>query len=181
MDKLLALTNPIQILTFLESDRGQKLIRWLTYSMVVILSVGVLLLFLKPYYMLGINQTDSLPGLVYLVQKQEKPARGDLVVFRIPEGAKRYPRGYTFTKIAVGVAGDKVEFRGREVFVNGVSRGLAKPHSRHGEPLDLGPAGLIPAGHYFAWTPHKDSYDSRYADIGWVTPDRLEGRAIALF
>jgi len=166
---------------FLQSEKGRLLIRWSAYTGLAFLSVWLITWFLRPYYAIGINETDSLSGHVYLIMKQQKPERGDLIVFRAPNTVKYYPPGHIFTKIAVGMPGDVVEFRGREVFINGKSFGYAKTHSQKGHPLNLGPTGVIPAGHYFAWTHSKHSYDSRYADIGWVTPDRLEGKAIELF
>jgi conjugal transfer pilin signal peptidase TrbI len=36
--------------------------------------------------------------------------------------------------------------------------------------------GVIPPGHYFMTTPHKDSLDSRYKMIGLIDTKRLVGR-----
>jgi conjugal transfer pilin signal peptidase TrbI len=52
---------------------------------------------------------------------------------------------------------------------------LAKPATRFGEPLALGPTGTIPRGCYFVGTPHRDSFDSRYAAIGWACRPRIIG------
>lgn len=181
MNKLLSMANPVTLLSFLQSDSGQRLVRWLTYSGLAFLLFWLALLFLRPHYVIGINETDSMPGHVYLILKNQPPSRGELIVFRVPNTVKYYPPGHVFTKIVAGVPGDRVEYRGREVFINGKSYGYAKTHSQKGHPLALGPSGVIPPGHYFAWTSSKHSYDSRYADIGWVSPDRLVGKAIELF
>jgi conjugal transfer pilin signal peptidase TrbI len=47
--------------------------------------------------------------------------------------------------------------------------------------LTLGPTGVIPPGHYFVWTPHRDSLDSRYALTGWIKDAQLQGKSIPLF
>jgi conjugal transfer pilin signal peptidase TrbI len=57
----------------------------------------------------------------------------------------------------------------------------AKPRSQTGEPLVLGPTGVIPANHFYVYAPHKDSLDSRFALTGWIPLERVSGRAIPLF
>ena len=46
---------------------------------------------------------------------------------------------------------------------------------RFGEPLALGPTGVVPQGCYFVTTAHKDGFDSRYAAIGWICARRILG------
>lgn len=107
------------------------------------------------------------------------PKRGDLILFDPPAsrlltrhfGAALQP----FGKRVVGVAGDLVTVQGRKFFINGRAVALAKPTSRWGEPLALGPTGTIPRGCYFVATDHKDSFDSRYAAIGWICAARVLG------
>ncbi len=171
----------LRIAMFFETDKGIRLFRWSLYAAAVFVVLGITVSMLRPHYMLGISETPSLPETVFLIVKHELPKKGELLVFRAPKTVKYYPVGFRFTKIVRGVSGDRVSFEGRRVFVNGQYLGVAKERSQQGKPLDLGPSGIIPSGHYFVWTPHKDSYDSRYADIGWIKPDMVEGRAIALF
>ena len=47
--------------------------------------------------------------------------------------------------------------------------------SRFGEPLALGPTGIIPKGCYFVATGHKDGFDSRYGAIGWICAKSVLG------
>ena len=133
----------------------------------------------SPWYLLGFNIDRSLPGYVYLVFRGELPQRLDIAAFRAPPNPY-YPENAPFIKVALGVPGDCVSRNGRDYLVNGVAIGSAKQKTRHGQPLTPGPTGLLPAGHYFFWTPHIDSYDSRYAEIGWITTDRILGRAVRL-
>ncbi len=155
--------------------------RWMGLTLGIILSVWLISLMLSPWYRLGINGTDSLPGVLYLVLKTEVPTtRGDLVAFYPPEN-RFYPREMFFIKKAMGMPGDEVTRKGRDFYINGGYVATAKTRSRSGKPLRPGPAGVIPDGHYFVWTPHPDSYDSRYEDIGWISKDRIIGRAVRLF
>lgn len=137
------------------------------------------------YFILTINISDSLPGAIYLVHKGVKPQKGDLVAFRYAGGGP-YDRGSIFLKRTLGMPGSKVTARDsgigyRDFFVDGQPAGRAKPLSKGGVPLQLGPVGTIPLGHYFLSAPHSDSLDSRYALVGWVSESELVGRAISLY
>ena len=132
---------------------------------------------LNERYGFGINVTESLPHWAFLTDRSDKVlSRGDLVEFVAPP-TPFYPDGQRFVKRVAGVAGDRVEVRGREFFVAGRSVGVAKNASRDGQPAPLGPVGLIPPGRYFVAGDHIDSLDSRYAAIGWISADRIIGKA----
>ena len=127
----------------------------------------------------AVNATDSLPGLLYLVvplEPDEALRRGETVAF-VPPPNPAYPDGFPFIKRIAGVPGDLVAWDGRTVYVAGRRLGVAKLRSLSGRPLARGPEGVIPEGRYFVWTPHEDSYDSRYAEIGWIPRSRILGRA----
>ncbi len=134
------------------------------------------------FFTIGINATESLPNHVFLVLKgQTDIKRGDYVSFKW-NGAGPYAADLTFIKIVKGVAGDKVTVTdNRRIYINDVYVGTATTKSRHGIPLEVGPAGVIPSGYFYAHAPHKDSLDSRYAMAGWISEDRIRGRAIPLF
>ena len=100
------------------------------------------------------------------VDRKASPARGDYVYFVPPDNP--YYRDTAFVKIVAGAGGDIVRREGRNFYVNDRFIGAAKAVSRTGNPLTPGPVGLIPQGQYFVFTPHRDSYDSRYEDIGWI-------------
>ncbi|MFQ5469738.1 MAG: S26 family signal peptidase [Gammaproteobacteria bacterium] len=134
---------------------------------------------LSPWYLFGLNIDNSLPGYVYLVIRDELPARLDVAAFRTPPNPY-YPEDVPFIKVVLGIPGDNVTRNGREYSINGVAIGWAKEQTRRGQPLTPGPTGSLPPGHYFFWTPHIDSYDSRYDEIGWITTDRILGRAVRL-
>lgn len=148
----------------------------------VLLAVGLVLAAgaAWPRYRITVSLTDSLPDRVYLVHVGRWPQRGDLVAFRPPPN-RFYPDGTGFVKIVRGVGGDRVTRDATTFRVDGVAVGVAKSHSLGGLPLEPGPVGTIPYGRYFVWTPDPDSFDSRYADIGWIGRDRLVGVAEPLF
>ena len=129
------------------------------------------------HYVLGFNETSSLPNWAFVIDKWNKdPRRGDYVSFVAPDN-RYYPHGSVFVKYVWGVAGDRVSLRGREFFVGDHDVGFAKLHSKTGVATHLGPTGVIPFGRYYVGTPSKDSLDSRYADIGWIDRARIVGVA----
>lgn len=88
----------------------------------------------------------------------------------------------------------------KEVYVNGKSIGIVKPFSKKLLPalefarnkkeekfsikefsLNAIDAGKIPTHKFFAYTPHKDSFDSRYQEIGLIDEKDIIGTAILTF
>lgn len=158
------------------------------YGVVAIVAIG-----LSIYTALGewreshslfINETESLPNWAFVLDRQHLPARGQLILFKAPLTqlvvAHFGADPATFTKIAYGIGGDRVTRIGRTFYVNGRKVAVAKERSLRGEALALGPTGVIPRGCYFAATPHKDGFDSRYAAIGWPCSDRVVGTGSAI-
>lgn len=139
-----------------------------------------LIWFLTYHYGIQNNISDSLPQKVFLVLKNTLPQKNDFVAFKA-EGNGVYRADTVFVKKVAGIAGDRVSVKDRIFTVNDKAIGKAKEHSKKGMPLELGPIGTIPNGEYFVFTPHKDSFDSRYQNIGWIKQDAIIGRAIALF
>jgi conjugal transfer pilin signal peptidase TrbI len=138
------------------------------------------LLLLQQCFTLGINTSPSLPHRLYVIHKHSLPAKGELVAIRW-QGGGPYRPGATFVKILAGIPGDTVTRIDRDFFVNGLPVGTAKQKTRIGVPLNLGPEGTLPRGHYYVRAPHPDSLDSRYALTGWIAQPQIIGRAYAIF
>ncbi len=134
----------------------------------------------SPWYRVSINRSDSLPGLLYVIDVGTAPACGEVFALDMPGDAAHYA-GKRLLKIALGCLGSVVTRHGDRFRVDGRDAGVAKRTARNGESLAPGPVGTLPPNTWFAWTPHPDSYDSRYASFGWVGTDRLVGRAWRLF
>lgn len=128
---------------------------------------------------LMINASPSLPFWALWTIKGAVPQRGDIILFVPPPSplleAHFGEEPKPFGKVVSGVPGDVVTRKDRAFFVNGRLVATAKPVTRRGETLALGPSGAVPKGCYFVTTPHKDSFDSRYAAIGWVCKSRILG------
>ena len=153
--------------------------RWLriaclTGLLAVVLVISVALRWERSWYV-TINWTESLTHWAFVVDKNEEPAVGDFVDFQPP--ANPYYANINFVKMIVAGPGDTVECDGRSFMVDGVIIAIAKTHSQAGDPLSLGPCGIVPDDHFFVVATHKDSFDSRYGDIGHVARSRINGVA----
>lgn len=135
-------------------------------------------------HVLLINLTQSLPNWAFLIERGRVPARGDYIFFQPPRGAllrrhfgeKRQP----FGKLVLGMPGDVVAHQGPLVTINGRPVVTMKPRTRLGEPLTPGQIGPVPRGCYFAGSAHKDGFDSRYAEIGFVCGRQIIGTGVPI-
>lgn len=133
------------------------------------------------------------------------PARGDVVLFRLPRD-----RQQVWVKRLIGLPGDRVQVRGGQVFVNGqgVPRADAGMVQDHDDPIwrvqqvretladgrtwltyDRGPGSpgddtpilVVPAGHYLMMGDNRDnSLDGRFSPdlgVGLLPADHVIGRA----
>ena len=123
-----------------------------------------------------INQTQSLPNWIFIVDKGVAPARGDMVAFT-PGPNPYYPEDLPFVKIVRGVSGDQVSIEGVEIAINGERLGAIKSLTGANPNVTAIDPGTIPIEAYFVWSPSPDSFDSRYKEIGYVETRRIIGRA----
>ena len=108
----------------------------------------------------------------------EDPQIGDRVLFEPPE-TTHSPVPYL--KTVRGVPGMRIEVdENGTVRLDGEPVGRAKAHALDGRPLAAIAPGVIPAGHFYLHADHRDSHDSRYAEIGLVPRGRILGRAVAM-
>ena len=139
-----------------------------------------------PHLPILFNWTSSLPYTVAVMQygTGQLLQRGDFIVYAFDGEAQRmYPglRGQPLFKQIRGIPGDQVTVIGREVFVNGVSAGTAKPHTFDGHPLEPIAQTVIPAGFYYVEGTHPNSFDSRYSASGLVAARQIIGSVKPLF
>ena len=125
-----------------------------------------------------VNASWSDAAWGYLVLPVGEPAIGDTVLFDPPASAvSRVP----WLKTVRGLPGEAVTVDAdRTVRIDGAPVARAKSHALDGRPLQAIRPGVIPEDHYYVHAGHRDSHDSRYAEIGPVPRDRILGRAIAL-
>lgn len=106
--------------------------------------------------------------------------RGDIIVFKFPQDETR-----DFIKRIIGLPGEALEVRGRQVLINGVP--LSEPYavysdgglSRVLEREHLGPL-VIPPGKFFMMGDNRDhSMDSRV--WGFLDVHKIKGKAFIVY
>ncbi len=112
------------------------------------------------------------------------PERGDIIVFEFPQDQEKpYFQRRDFIKRIIGIPGDIIEIRNKQVLVNGVPYELEQAIHKESEVIagDLQPRDFlgpikVPADHYFVLGDNRDrSFDSRF--WGFVPEQQIKGLA----
>lgn len=142
-----------------------------------------------------------LPVLNTKVVSVNDPQRGDVIVFRLPSDPST-----NYIKRLVGLPGDHISVRGRQLFINGEAvpvelTGIYQGHGHTGARLGVEQLGekehqvlfiperytrdydeIVPAGHYFFMGDNRDnSRDSRFPEVGFVPEGNLVGKAVRIW
>lgn len=163
-------------------------------SLVLLILPALIVLAVTNRYEIRVNVSESLDGKIYLLDKWDKVAkRGKKMSFRADHNG--YYKG-EFVKIVAGIPGDHVFHHAGTVNISFLqdsdeelvrinsdepSRvalhyiGKIKEKGQNGQDLKPGPQGVIPEGQYFMAGSHKDSFDSRYKNIGYVKDSDIIG------
>ena len=123
-------------------------------------------------------------GIERMILPMREIRRGDVVVFKFPEEPER-----DFIKRVIGLPGDTVEVRSRQVTINGSP--IEEPYAHYLFPVSDDEAGgfdvrarygpvTVPADHYFMMGDNRDnSQDSRY--WGFLPAHYVKGRALMIY
>ncbi len=151
----------------------------LIIALITFLLISGVLLF-KNNFLVIHNKSVSLDARWFVIAKGQMPHRGQIFAFKAKENPA-YKKGEIFIKIVGGVGGDELWKVNRNFYINDKLIGTAKTESSKGLPLEMSDAGVIPEHFFFAYTTHKDSYDSRYKEIGLINEKDIIGTAVFAF
>jgi signal peptidase I len=128
--------------------------------------------------------SPTATGLERAVLPVRPITRGDVVVFKFPEEPER-----DFIKRVIGLPGETVELRSRQVFINGQKIDEPYAHYLFPQGQDDGPGFdvrerygpvTVPERHYFMMGDNRDnSQDSRY--WGFLPEHYVKGRALTIY
>ncbi|QJT09775.1 signal peptidase I [Oceanidesulfovibrio marinus] len=142
-------------------------------SMLETLQIGDHLLVSKLIYGVKVPFTDIE------VVEFSQPERGDVIVFEYPVNPSQ-----DFIKRVIGLPGDTVEIRNKDVYVNG--KKLDEPYVQHTDSRileslrdNMAPR-TVPENEYFVMGDNRDeSHDSRF--WGFVDRHKIEGKAWVIY
>ena len=142
-----------------------------------------------------------LPVLNNEIVDLGEPRRGDVVVFRLPANPST-----NYIKRLVGLPGDHVVVRDKQVYVNSVRQpvkldGIYEGFGHTGAQVGLETLGIVthgtlymperpsydfdsvvPDGHYFFMGDNRDnSRDSRFPEVGFIPEDNVVGKAVLIW
>lgn len=161
-----------------------KLFRYLfkTWTPTLIVLMLAALYYVKVNHVM-VNLSASLPFYAVKTDLSDKMfVYDDLIVFKTKYKAYE---GENLIKEVKWLPGDAVSYFEKldhtYVLLNDVIIGEVHPYDRKGKPLHRGFEGVIPDEHYFVYTPHPKSFDSRYDELGLVHERDVIGKAHVLF
>lgn len=122
-------------------------------------------IFPNPFY----GRHSSFFDVKYFWKFKKEPKRFNILVFKYPAQPGEPQRD--FIKRAIGLPGDKLEFKKGLLYING--KPLAEPHPMNWDEANFGPI-QVPPGHYFMMGDNRPaSADSRY--WGFLPEDNILG------
>lgn len=151
-------------------------------GILIIFSITILVWLIHPNFKIIINHSESLTIHFAVIKKGKIPVqKDDIFVFSVAENPHYKMKNINFIKLLGGKAGDKIVVDADEVYIGDKLIGKAKKTSLKGNDLTIISDGTIPPNKFFAYTPHKDSFDSRYKDLGLIDEKDIIGTAIFAF
>ena len=87
----------------------------------------------------------------------------------------------TLVKIITGMPGDEVQLLDNVITINDKTIGAVQTQAQNNTPLHPGFGGIIPNDYYFVSSPHPQSFDSRYREVGLIHQSQLLGRVVVLW
>ena len=160
-------------------------IKYLKVLLILIVFYASLQLFLK-YYQIGINQSKSVKGTVFLLNKDVKNIDNYeyVVLLYDADDYMNYTKGKKFIKKIICKSGDNLDFletkNNYEYFCNNILIAQAFKRDSKNNPLPhFNFKGTIPKDKYFVIGTHPKSFDSRY--WGFVDREKIIAGATKLW
>jgi len=176
----------MNILQWIQAKRpSNQVIKGMQYTLWGMALMAIIATCTAPFYSFAINMDHSLPGHLFFIHKGEYPKKGELVAFEFQGYEPWFPKGTIFVKKLSGTAGDVVTATNHQgcvsYQVNDTVIGCSRPKTHDGHILVPGPVGRVPEGRIVVRGTSYDSFDSRYAGVGWIRHEQVIGHAYRIF
>lgn len=115
--------------------------------------------------------SNSLPKTLFFAMPITSPSaleKGQIVCFDHPD------LNMSVGKIIAGKPGDKISIQDQILYLNDVEIGSIQTVSKSGKTYHPISEQTILEGNYFVYTPHPESFDSRYQEFGLVKSDWIK-------
>ncbi|MFY9413089.1 MAG: signal peptidase I [Dethiobacteria bacterium] len=160
-------------------SRSNEIWEWIrSIAIAVVLALLIRFFLFEVFIVEGKSMYPTLESYNRLVVDKisyrfNEPGYGDIIVFESHTGRD-------FIKRVIGVGGDTIEIRAGKVYRNGTL--LDEPYLMgQTDYQDYGPAE-VPAGCFFLMGDFREnSLDSRDPRVGFISRERIKGRACLVF
>jgi signal peptidase I len=157
---------------------SSELKEWMkSIALAVVIALIIRFFFFETFLVEGTSMHPTLQHHERLIVNKivynfKDPEQGDVIVFN-------YSVRRDFIKRIIALAGDEVEIRNGNLYVN--EKLQVEPYIRDQAMYDFGPV-VIPQGHVFVLGDNRDnSMDSRDPAVGSISLERVKGKAMLVF
>ncbi len=181
-------SNTTEVRDKVESRIARKAKEWLKdLAIALIIALVIRAFFIQAFRIPSESMVPTLlVGDHLLVEKItyrfREPKRGEIIVFKFPLDESK-----DYIKRVIGLPGDTIEVRGKEVYING--RHIEEPYAVHLDPnvipKEISPRDFfgpvkVPKDSYFVMGDNRDnSFDSRF--WGFVPRRNIVGKALIIY
>ncbi len=164
-----------------EESAVKEIISWV---ITIVLAV-VAALFIKNYIIINANiPSGSMENTIMtgdrlfgyrLAYKDDKPKRGDIVIFAFPDDETE-----TYVKRVIGLPGETVVIEDGKIYIDGSAEPLKEEYLKDDWIVATGPYSFeVPEGAYLVLGDNRNnSYDARYWENTYVTEEKILGKAV---
>ena len=164
-----------------EESAVKEIISWV---ITIVLAV-VAALFIKNYIIINANiPSGSMENTIMtgdrlfgyrLAYKNDKPERGDIVIFSFPDDETE-----TYVKRVIGMPGETVVIENGKIYIDDAAEPLKEEYLKDDWIVAIGPYTFeVPENAYLVLGDNRNnSYDARYWENTYVTEDKILGKAV---